>query len=1203
MKTTARNIVLLIALLVGALASPAAATWEHYPALDLIDDVSAQVECLRVSTPPTPDAIGDEEAWQRVRPLEAWVCPEQHCNRTALLPFTVRFLYDDSNIYVFFETAAPPPGADLPEASGWRLHLTMDPVPDHINTPYVEFRANGSAIANLTSYKNLYREDQYKELAQPTGKVETAADGRWRGEFVVPIAGLMADPPAPGDAWDLDAWLRGKPSIPLARWGTDFIPGRLRFVTEATPAPAYRLTAAELPVSPHHGKFLARVTVTRDADGPPPTEITAQALTGRQRGSVTSSNFSPDMLDRPIALAVEMPEPGMGAVRFQLRRADQVTDTLVVPVEIDPDLPRFADTPAGSFDCYVRTLTVRPDDRLEGHFGFCPAQETTSARVLYRIEPIETVGSYVSAMVMESADVGGDSPLTAPFSLDVSGLPCGRYRLSGAVEAGGSTQTFQSESFVLAGNFMTDYEGLMSGWQRRVDALADRKLAFPFQRDHAEFLLYMLGRHGPEKLQKASVYTVSRRAWWPLNWAVQLNGMLDALEADRDYYAGRSGIFLCAYRSKVDGMLQPYELTLPEGFDKTKKWPTLFTIHGTSSSYYYSLIAIIELGYQPVTKWPMMCVGLDGRAGPTQHGWLADVDFLEVREQLKQQFGLDTQRVFMSGYSRGGRAAWYYAVQMPHLFAGAAPCAPFGYMHAGELPNVKHMLVNSYHGVHDPRTATGNGPVMIGALNELGGNGYHMEIRVAGHDLRPGYRSSQFMESLLAARAPEYPKEVEFICTRPRYSRAYWVTIDRLIRYGRPGHVKVRATGGRTIRIDTENVGALSLDLSGDVVEKGKPLRIMVNRQEREMDYAGNLRIEIAPADGSLLKSSALSGPIGDWVFGKSLIVYGTEGSADIAQAYKALADKVKMGVPRNKRWLYIHDVESDFPVKADTAVTAEDIADCNLVLLGGPGANLVTSRIAEKLPIKFAADGISLGHTQLKGPNAEVIFVHPNPENLQRYVVVVGSADPAHKPATKAASLRSIYGDITVTGGEPDKRLPSRLHFDAQWRFQEPQEICQVPPATEINWHEFAIRAIHAQTGADIAFRFYYGKPKPLGAGPLYYADVVSGVRDEAIIEMTMTGAEFTDYLRNWIALYGKPPLLEGMELDYSFDPDNKLVRINSTGLAADRKYKIVTDEVSATRPCWAVPEHVTYRLLADSVVAAAVKHLQEGNLPPPNK
>ncbi len=1189
---------LILTILIVAVTIPAAAEWQNYPADDLIGEVAASAECLRVDQAPTLDAAADEPMWQQVRPIHAWINPQDHHDHTAEVPMEVRLLHDGDNIYVFFETAPPPAGLELPAPSGWRVNLTIDPRPDHIDTPHVSLKADGSGSISISSWKSNYRAKDYEALPKPQGQAEVA-DGCLRGEFAIPFAGLAADPPALGDVWDLDVELYIKSRTHSSRWGTDFIPGRLYFVSAATPAPAYYLTDPQVPVTPHHGKFIAHVTVSKQGEGPMPTQLVAEGLTGKQRGAATTYRLVSEQIGKPLACAIEMSEPGMGALRFRLLNGETVADTLVVPVEIDPQLDRFADMPAGSFDCFVRTLTIGPGDRLEGQFGFAPTDPQGRAQVHCRLEPVEIIGSYATALPMKSVTLGADKPLLEPFSMDLDErLPCGTYRLAGTVEAGGDTQNFQSQPFNVAGVFVAEYDQMMAGWQQRLSKLDDRQLKYPFQRDCAELLLYMLGRHGAEALEKASTYTRERRPWWPINWAVQLEGMLDALEQNRDYFAGRSGIFLCAYRSKVDGTLQPYELTVPDGFDKSQKWPTLFAIHGTSSHYYYSLIALIELGYKPITQWPMLCVGLDGRAGPTQHGWLADVDLLEVYDQLQQHFGLDPQRVHITGYSRGGRAAWYYAIHLPHLFAGAAPCAPFGYMHAGELPNVRHMLVNSYHGVHDPRTANANGPVMIGALNDLGGNGYHMQIRVAGHDLRAGYRDRRFMQSLLDAEAPQYPKDIEFVCTRPRYSRAYWMTLDRLIDYGSPAVVKLRVAGLRTIRIDTENVGALSLDLSGGQVQKGQPVRIVLNDDEREMEYADNLRLEIEPAEADVLKTPELAGPLGDWMFEKSLIVYGTQAGAEIAAAGKELADQISIGVPR-KKWFYIHDTEANWPIKADTEVTADDIRDCNLILLGGPGANRITTRLAAKLPVHFAPDGLTVGDISVTGAEASAAFIYPNPENPQHYVVVVGAADPGQKPKTGAGTLRSLSADLVLAGGETATGLPGALHFDAQWQLQPPQVVCQVPAGNQTDWNTLLLEATHVQTAADIAYRYPYGSSRPLPEGPLYYADVASPVRQQALLAFEMTGAEFEAYLQSWITLFGKPPLLQGVELDWSTDPVNKVVRINSTGLEPDRKYKIVADEVTITRATWSVPQHVGYHLLPDSAAEAALKHIEQGNWP----
>ncbi len=101
------------------------------------------------------------------------------------------------------------------------------------------------------------------------------------------------------------------------------------------------------------------------------------------------------------------------------------------------------------------------------------------------------------------------------------------------------------------------------------------------------------------------------------------------------------------------------------------------------------------------------------------------------------------------------------------------------------------------------------------------------------------------------------------------------------------------------------------------------------------------------------------------------------------------------------------------------------------------------------------------------------------------------------------------------------------------------------------------------------------------------------------ALSAFKMTGAEFESYLQSWLTLYGKPPMLKGIELDWSTDPLNKVIRINSAGLNRDDQYKIVADEVTLTRACWAVPQHIQYHLLPDTVAAAVLQHIEQGNWP----
>jgi hypothetical protein len=72
-------------------------------------------------------------------------------------------------------------------------------------------------------------------------------------------------------------------------------------------------------------------------------------------------------------------------------------------------------------------------------------------------------------------------------------------------------------------------------------------------------------------------------------------------------------------------------------------------------------------------------------------------------------------------------------------------------------------------------------------------------------------------------------------------------------------------------------------------------------------------------------------------------------------------------------------DIHGDFPMKAAAKVTAQDIASSNLILFGTPESNAVLKRLAPSLPPAFlrSDDG------------SRSVFIYPNPENPERYVVV----------------------------------------------------------------------------------------------------------------------------------------------------------------------------------------------------------------------
>jgi len=94
-------------------------------------------------------------------------------------------------------------------------------------------------------------------------------------------------------------------------------------------------------------------------------------------------------------------------------------------------------------------------------------------------------------------------------------------------------------------------------------------------------------------------------------------------------------------------------------------------------------------------------------------------------------------------------------------------------------------------------------------------------------------------------------------------------------------------------------------------------------------------------------------------------------------------------------------DLPEDFPIKLDVDVKAEKEEDNNLILVGGPGTNLITQEFNEFLPIHFnmipSEHGFLLGglvsektKNVYTADNMGVIARIPNPRNKNRSVIVL---------------------------------------------------------------------------------------------------------------------------------------------------------------------------------------------------------------------
>ena len=164
-------------------------------------------------------------------------------------------------------------------------------------------------------------------------------------------------------------------------------------------------------------------------------------------------------------------------------------------------------------------------------------------------------------------------------------------------------------------------------------------------------------------------------------------------------------------------------------------------------------------------------------------------------------------------------------------------------------------------------------------------------------------------------------------------------------------------------------------------------------------------------------KRHGLHGPIDDAFNSRFLVVYG-EGDRDLA-----VAELDALCNPPGPM-----DIHGDFMLKAAAKVTKQDVESFNLVLFGTPESNVVLKRLAGSLPpslLKPGADG------------SRSVFIHPNPENPNHYVLVWQGKFLSTSGETLTLRNQGIMPLCLLPDyvWVKDGKITAGGHFDSDWK------------------------------------------------------------------------------------------------------------------------------------------------------------------------
>ncbi|HEY6988688.1 MAG TPA: hypothetical protein VH369_09915 [Bryobacteraceae bacterium] len=541
------------------------------------------------------------------------------------------------------------------------------------------------------------------------------------------------------------------------------------------------------------------------------------------------------------------------------------------------------------------------------------------------------------------------------------------------------------------------------------------------------------------------------------------------------------GLIVRGYVSKIDKSIQPYGLVVPPSYtpNAPHRWRLDTWFHGRNETLSeINFLSDRERNPGEFTPRDTIVLHLYGRFCNASK-LAGEVDLFEALDAVKKQYPIDENRILVRGFSMGGASAWHFGAHFAGLWAAVAPGAGFSesaqflrlnltgpgappwweqklyhlYDATDYAINLSNTATVAYNGEIDGQKQAAD--VMEKAMAEEG----LRLTRVIGPQTPHRYHPASKIEidrmlDAVAARGRDpYPRKIRFTTWTLAYNKMKWVTIDALGKHWERARLSAEIQGDSAVAVETANVTAFTLNMGPggcplDLATKpavtidGQKLTAPALMSDRSwtahFQKRGNRWAVVESiATIGLHKRHGLQGPVDD-AFLDSFLMVSPTGTPLGPSVAKWVSDEERHAITEWRR-----QFRGDAQVRKDQEVTDADIAQNNLVLWGDPGSNRVLARIADKLPVKWTAEGIAIGTERYSASTHVPILIYPNPLNPNKYVVLnSGFTFREFDYLNNARQIPKLPDYAVVdTSTPPNDRYPSKIvqtgFFDEEWKLQ----------------------------------------------------------------------------------------------------------------------------------------------------------------------
>ena len=387
----------------------------------------------------------------------------------------------------------------------------------------------------------------------------------------------------------------------------------------------------------------------------------------------------------------------------------------------------------------------------------------------------------------------------------------------------------------------------------------------------------------------------------------------------------------------------------------------------------------------------------------------------------------------------------------------------------------------------------------------------HIIAPKTAHSVSPAARAEieKRLATLDAMRSSKPPRWVSFATTTLKYNQASWVKVERLIEHWKPASVRASwyedSFKNPVFSVRVENISEFLLEFAADdapfetrtaTVAISDPTteaieaqatakltelqerarnnpelqmemqRMMMQKNQEDIQgrksigirvprrsdrsWSGRFRLvndkwelvsPIEPPSKDLRKQHGLQGPIDDAFMGPFLFVKPSAAGRhpDVDKWVEAEFNRAVREWHRQMR--------GDARVKTSQELTPEDIENYHLILWGDSQSNPTLAKIADKLPIQWGAEEITVGEQTFDAKSHAPILIYPNPLNPEKYVVLNSSF--TYREYDYLNNARQVpklpdWAIIDLTT-PPDARWPGKIaaadFFGEKWELKPVQK------------------------------------------------------------------------------------------------------------------------------------------------------------------